>query len=306
MAERERERVLLPTLAPAAHALLYSQSGPHAGMWLAAIPSDAATTLAPDLMHVAMRRRLRLPLPLTVLHCGAEGRHGCGAEVDAYGDHHLACPRTGLLPRRGFVVERAWVQVAREAVGPEGRVVPQQWLSRTTAPQGHPDDRRRLDFVVYGATSRGEALCCDATLVSPLTRAGRPIPGADARAGVALVAARRRKVARYPELTRGGPQRLVVLAAEVGGRWSDECQQFLRTLLRLRVQRAPPPLRASAAQGWARRWWSVPCSAPSPAPRLESGLCRRCLVRQTRSRWVTCWTSRWRAPRAGCRFASPR
>ena len=252
-----RERVLLPALAPAARALLHSQSGPHAGMWLAAIPSDAASTLAPDLMHVAMRRRLRLPLPLTALQCGAEGRHGCGAEVDAYGDHHLACPRTGLLPRRGFVVERAWVQVAREAVGPEGRVVPQQWLSRTTAPQVHPDDRRRLDFVVYGATSRGEALCCDATLVSPLTRAGRPVPGADARAGVALVAARRRKVARCPELTRGGPQRLVVLAAEVGGRWSDECQQFLRTLLRLRVQRAPPPLRASAAQGWARRWWSV-------------------------------------------------
>ena len=47
----------------------------------------------------------------------------------------------------------AWVQVAREAVGPEGRVVPQQWLARTTvttAPQVHADDRRRLDFVVYG------------------------------------------------------------------------------------------------------------------------------------------------------------
>ena len=163
----------------------------------------------------------------------------------------LACQRTGLLPRRGFVVERAWVQVAREAVGPEGRVVPQQWLSRTTAPRVHPDDRRRLDFVVYGATSRGEALCCNAALVSSLIRADRPVPGADARAGVALVAARRRKVACYPELTRGGPQRLVVLAAEVGGRWSDECQQFLRTLRRLRVQRAPPPLRACAAQGGA-------------------------------------------------------
>ena len=45
-----RERVLLPALAPAARALLHSQSGhllhsqsgPHAGMWLAAIPSDAA------------------------------------------------------------------------------------------------------------------------------------------------------------------------------------------------------------------------------------------------------------------------
>ncbi|CAE7567426.1 unnamed protein product [Symbiodinium necroappetens] len=248
-----RERVLLPTLTPAARALLHSQSGPHARMWLAAIPSDVASTLKPDLMHVALRRRLRLPLPLTGRCCGAQGRHGCGAQVDAYGDHHLACPRKGLLPRRGFVVERAWVQVAREAVSPEGRVVPQQWLEHTTAPQVRADDRRRLDFVVYGAMTTGEALCCDAT---PLTRAGRPVHGADARAGVALDAARRRKVARYPELTRGGPQRLVVLAADVGG-WNDQCQQFLRILLRLPVQRAPPPLRASAAQGWARRWWSV-------------------------------------------------
>ena len=167
-------------------------------MWLAAIPSDAASTLASDLMHVAMRRRLQLPLPLTALHCGAEGRNRCGAEIDACGDHHLACPRTGLLPRRGFVLERAWVQVAREAVGPEGWVVPQQWLSRTTAPQVHP--------VVYGATNSGEALCCDATLVSSLySRACRG----------------RRKVARYPGLTRGGPQRLVVVAAEVGTRCAD-------------------------------------------------------------------------------------
>jgi len=76
--------------------------------------------------------------------------------------------------------------------------------------------------------------------------------GQDGRAGVALDAARRRKVARYPELTRGGSQRLVVLAAEVGARGNDECQQFLRTLLRLRVQRAPPPLRASAAHGYLK------------------------------------------------------
>ncbi|CAE7244106.1 unnamed protein product, partial [Symbiodinium natans] len=102
-----------------------------------------------------------------------------------------------------------------------------------------------LDSVIHHAAPEGQSRPplrppCAATQrsVSPLTRAGRPVPGADARAGVALVAARS---ARYPER----------------GRWSDECQQFLRTLLRLRVQRAPPPLRASAAQGWARRWWSV-------------------------------------------------
>ena len=48
----------------------------------------------------------------------------------------------------------------------------------------------------------------------------------------------------------GAPQKLVVLAAEIGGRWSDECHQFLRQL-RLRAQRTPAPLRASATQdGW--------------------------------------------------------
>ena len=42
-----------------------SQAGPHAGAWLAAIPADPATTLAPDIMHLALRRRMRLLLPLT-------------------------------------------------------------------------------------------------------------------------------------------------------------------------------------------------------------------------------------------------
>ncbi len=42
------------------------------------------------------------------------------------------------------------------------QVVPQQWLSNTTAPGVAPDDRRRLDLVIYGASPMGGALCCDA------------------------------------------------------------------------------------------------------------------------------------------------
>ena len=149
------------------------------------------------------------------------------------------------------------MRVAREAVGPEGRVVPQQWLACTTAPDVPLQDRRRLDLVIYGATRLGEALCCDATLVSPLRTDGRPHPGAADRDGVALMVARRRKAARYPELTRPGPQRLVVLAAEVGGRWAAEASDLVRTLVRLRSHRAPAVLRRSAAAGWSRRWWEL-------------------------------------------------
>ena len=60
-------------------------------------------------------------------------------------------------------------------------MVPRQWLVNTTAPGVAPDDRRRLDLVIYGAAPLGGALCCDATLVAPLARDGEPHPGAAAR-----------------------------------------------------------------------------------------------------------------------------
>ena len=151
----------MPAVRPDVRALLRSQAGLHAGAWLAAIPTDPATTLPPDLMHFALRRRMRLPLPLTRARCGRAGAPGCRAVVDNPGDHALACPGTGLLARRGFVLERAWIQVVRKAIGPEGRVVPQQWLANTTAPGVAADDRRRLDFVIYGAAARrGPLLRC--------------------------------------------------------------------------------------------------------------------------------------------------
>ena len=105
--------------------------------------------------------------------------------------------------------------------------------------------RRRLDLVIYGATPLGGALCCDATLVSPLTRSGQPQPCASASDGAALRVAERRK---HPELSAGGPQRLVVLGAEVGGRWNDGAQRLLRDLVRLRAQRAPPALRRATVE----------------------------------------------------------
>ena len=90
-------------------------------------------------------------------------------------------------------------------LGPSGaEVVLQQWLVPTPAPGVQPQDRRRLDLIVYGATTRGGALCCDATLVSPLTRTGHPQPRAVQIDGAALQVAERRKQAAYPELTRGG------------------------------------------------------------------------------------------------------
>ena len=125
-----REQKLLPGMPPSACALLRSQVGPHAGAWLTAIPAEPATTLFPQAMQLALRRRVRLLLPLRPKRCGPSP--GCGGLVDVFGDHALAFPRTGLLARRAKIIERAWVRVARETVGADGQVVPQQWLSNTS------------------------------------------------------------------------------------------------------------------------------------------------------------------------------
>ena len=78
-----------------------------------------------------------------------------------------------------------------------GQVIPQQRLVHTTAPGVPADDRTRLDLVVYGATPRGGALCCDAILVSPFARTGHPQPGAADTDGAVLRVAERRKRSTY-------------------------------------------------------------------------------------------------------------
>ena len=79
-----------------------------------------------------------------------------------------------VLARRPPILERTSVREAREAVAAEGRVVPQPWLGRTTAPGVATDDW----------VGRGEALCCDVTLVSLLRADGRPQPASSDRDGM--------------------------------------------------------------------------------------------------------------------------
>ena len=119
---------------------------------------------------------------------------------------------------------------------------PQQWLAQ------HLSDEPELRC--FEATPLGGALCCDATLVSLLTRTGLPQPCDAAHDGAALQVAERRKRAAYPELN-GGPQQLVVLGIEVGGRFNAGAHQLVRDLVRVRAQQAPPAVR-SAGQALVR------------------------------------------------------
>ena len=118
--------VLLPTLEPAHQALhCYSPSRVRT-----LEPGSRPCPLTPPLRcHQSRLRcgRLRLQLPLGPGCCGQEG-HGCRRRLDPWGDHALACTRTGLLARRTKLVERAWLAVCRVAVGAEGHGTGILWV----------------------------------------------------------------------------------------------------------------------------------------------------------------------------------
>ena len=116
-------------------------------------------------------------------------------------------------------------------------------------------DARRLEVVANGLPSfHGAQVAVDVTLVSPIQRDGCPRPGADTEPGLALTQAEERKRRTYPEFGRQGRCRLVVLALEVGGRWSSATQTFLRALARGRALASPSSSRAALAHALQRRW----------------------------------------------------
>ena len=129
------------------------------------------------------------------------------------------------------------------------------------------NDARRLEVVVDGLPLFGGAqLAVDSTLVSALHCDGSARRGAGNRDGVALVAARRRKERTHPEVVRPGHRaRLIVIAGEVAGRWSEEAASFLRHLAKARSRCEPATLQKRAEQGWRLRWGSMLACAAARA-----------------------------------------
>ena len=232
--------------------MLLSQAGPGAGRWLTAIPYDPATTLRPLRMQVALRRRLRWPLPLGPRRCGGTG---CRHELDPMGDHWASCMRTGRVRRRARPLERAWARIFREA---GGRVLENVFVRDLGIAGVRPGDARRLEVVATGLPlARGVPLAVDATMVSVLHCDGSPWARADQTPGVALGRAENSKNATYPELVASSTALLTTLACEVGGRWSTTCVDVVARLATARARAAPSHLQLSARLGFERRWWAI-------------------------------------------------
>ena len=102
------------------------------------------------------------------------------------------------------------------------------------------DDRRIIEVIANGLNLWGGAqLAIDTTLVSPLTREGQPRRHSGTYRFAAIHTARRNKERTYPELLQSRRCKLVVLAIEVGGRWSQEAATFIRLLAKSKARQAP-------------------------------------------------------------------
>ena len=283
-----RECVLLPALPPASKALLRSQGGARTGMWLAAIPSEPALTLVDPTGHATCTETPPATALAAVLEPLRPWTRLRSAGRPIWGPR----PR---VPTDGPIGQARPLGLAREAVGADGQVVPQQWLAHTNAPGVPAGDRRWLDVVVYGAAPRGGALCCDATLVSPLTRAawrgrnrwGRPASGRTPQAGC-LPGAR----------PRGPPA--------VGGAWVGGWGPLERRCPTLRPGAAP---RASAARATrppisSERRLVAPPVGHSRSCRAARGhkhspwLCVAGPASTQARPWSGCWSSRPQLARA--------
>ena len=227
-----------------------SQSGPCTGVAFSVCPSSPLTRIDSALFRVLLQRRLHLPLPLSQRICG------CGRPLDPFGHHPAACSRTGALGRRGFALESAAARVCREA---GGRVVTNMFVRDMDLGVLVAGDNRRLEVVVDGLPLHGGVqFAVDTKLVSSIRGSGEPRQGAATTDGVALTQARRRKEKTYRELTGPGARaRLVVLALEVGGRWSAEAKSFVGQLAKARARSEPRVLQRRMEQAWRLRWCSI-------------------------------------------------
>ena len=143
-------------------------------------------------------------------------------------------------------------------------------------------------------------LALDATLVSALHGNGIHRRHADKADGIVLREARRRKERTYPELQgRNGRVRMVVIAGEVGGKWSEETQGFLWCLACEKSRSEPKVFRKSVRVAWYRRWCCL-----LVLPRQRQLFCRSWSVEESQvlgmihplpTRW-------WRPHSARCSF----
>ena len=259
-----RKTQILSVRSATCRAHLRSHSGHNAGAALAHAPTAPEYVIPSHLFRTLLLERMQLPLQIDETRCS-----GCQSPLDALGRHRAACPSTGRLKKRAIPIERVLARVCREA---GARVRFNAFMRDMNIGVGATDGRRievlAQDLPCFG----GAQLAVDVTLRCALTRTGEPHPHAADVDGAVLVKARHDKETTYPELINSGRCRLVVVAIETGGRWSDEAVEFIRLLACAKAQEVPSYMWWPTTLAWQRRWTrmlSTACSLSFAASLVE-------------------------------------
>ena len=110
-----RETVIFAESDAADQAHMRSHAGLGAGSVLCGAPTATEFRVEPHFFRTLVLKRLRLPLLVT------EARCECGHNLDVFGRHRAARPRSGRLRARAVGPERSLARVCREA-GQFGRI----------------------------------------------------------------------------------------------------------------------------------------------------------------------------------------
>ena len=218
-------------------ALLCCSTGQHSARAFTVLPTSDDVAVPDSHFRIMLLRRLRMPLPL------GPPAAACSETIELHAPHP-ACSPPEHCPSIARVCQEAGARVGRNvALAAMNIDVPVH-------------DARRVEVVCNGLPLwHGAQLAVDATLVSPVTRDGRPHAGADHHPGWAVRnAARRKRRQTYPEIDRSRRCRLVVFGLEVGRRWAEEAATFVRLFARARAASAPAAVRNPAQAAWVLRW----------------------------------------------------
>ena len=132
----------------------------------------------------------------------------CSRLLDSRDLHRTACPRAGMLSRRGSrwrVQPHAFAERCREG---DGRVRTKAFVRDLDVPGAHPGDDRRLEAVVDGMPLfDNEQLKVDITLVCALhgdDRSRRRVTEMDGVVIIAVVKAKEPSVRRRADMSSAG------------------------------------------------------------------------------------------------------
>ena len=217
--------------------------GVFSSSWLTTCPSTKALEMSNAEMHCAVRRRLGIAVTI-------DG-------PDPHGHLRLADGTGGRTHARHKTMISAWKQVFVEA----GASIPDRNVERLLRDTHIPmdtHDNRRLDLIASGLNvDNGLPLFCDVTILSSISRDGRPRPGTSNSSGSLLDGARRENDATYSPVLESGLGSLYCLGHDVYGRWGQQAVKLLPKLARERARGTHSRLRKGMMLSLQARWAGI-------------------------------------------------